>query len=80
MANIVMGVGTSHTPMLTLGSDEWAHRAADDLRNQKLNRSDGRWISYDALLAEVGPRYTRARSNRRRWRRPHNAARPRSIG
>jgi hypothetical protein len=59
MANIVMGVGTSHTPMLTLGSDEWAHRAADDLKNQKLNRSDGRWISYDALLAEVGPRYTR---------------------
>lgn len=57
MAHIIMGVGTSHTPMLTLGSDEWVHRAADDLRNQKLNRSDGTWISYDALLETVGPAY-----------------------
>ncbi|HZV18142.1 MAG TPA: extradiol ring-cleavage dioxygenase [Sphingobium sp.] len=57
MAHIVMGVGTSHTPMLTLGSDEWEHRAADDLKNQKLNQSDGTWISYDALLAKVGPAY-----------------------
>jgi len=57
MAHIIMGVGTSHTPMLTLGSDEWVHRAADDLKNQKLNQSDGTWISYDALLSKVGPAY-----------------------
>jgi hypothetical protein len=57
MASIVMGVGTSHTPMLTLDSDDWQHRAADDLKNQKLNRSDGTWVSYDTLLAEVGPRF-----------------------
>jgi hypothetical protein len=57
MASIVMGIGTSHTPMLTLDSDDWQHRAADDLKNQKLNRSDGTWIGYDALLAEVGPKY-----------------------
>lgn len=55
MAQIIIGIGTSHTPMLTLGSGEWVHRAADDLRNQKLNQSDGTWISYDALLAKVGP-------------------------
>jgi hypothetical protein len=57
MASIVMGVGTSHTPMLTLESGDWAHRAADDLKSNRLNRSDGSWISYDDLLAEVGPRY-----------------------
>ncbi|MDB5684014.1 MAG: extradiol ring-cleavage dioxygenase [Sphingomonas bacterium] len=57
MARIVMGIGTSHTPMLTLESDDWVHRAADDLRNAKLNQSDGTWISYDELLANVGSRY-----------------------
>jgi OH-DDVA oxygenase len=57
LAQIIIGIGTSHTPMLTLGSAEWVHRAADDLKNQKLNQSDGTWISYDALLAKVGPAY-----------------------
>jgi hypothetical protein len=57
LAQIILGIGTSHTPMLTLGSEEWTHRAADDLRNQKLNQSDGTWISYDALLAKVGPAF-----------------------
>lgn len=57
MAKIVLGIGTSHTPMLTLESVDWIHRAADDLKNQKLNQSDGTWISYDDLLAKVGERY-----------------------
>jgi len=43
--------------MLTLGSEDWIHRAADDLKNPKLNNSDGTWISYAALLAERGPAY-----------------------
>jgi hypothetical protein len=57
MAKIVLGAGTSHTPMLTLGSEDWIHRAADDLRNQRLNQSDGTWISYDDLRAKVGDAY-----------------------
>ncbi len=57
MARIILGIGTSHTPMLTLGPQEWVHRAAADLKDPKLNRSDGSWISYDALLAETGPAY-----------------------
>jgi hypothetical protein len=60
MARIVMGVGTSHTPMLTLGSDDWVHRAADDLKNMRLNQSDGTWISYSDLLEKVGDRYADA--------------------
>ena len=54
MAKIVLGAGTSHTPMLTLGSEDWTHRAADDLRNPRLNQSDGTWISYEDLRGTVG--------------------------
>jgi hypothetical protein len=55
MARIVLGIGASHTPLLTLGAEQWAHRAAVDYKNPRLNLSDGRWLSYDELLAEVGP-------------------------
>ncbi len=55
MAHIVLGMGVSHTPLLTLGPEEWAHRAAVDYKNPKLNMSDGRLLTYDELLAEVGP-------------------------
>lgn len=57
MARIVLGIGTSHTPLLTLDGARWGERASDDLRNQKLNLSDGRWVSYEQLAAEVGDRY-----------------------
>jgi hypothetical protein len=57
MAEIVFGIGASHTPLLTLDSAQWSHRAAADYANRRLNLSDGRWLSYADLLAEVGPRY-----------------------
>jgi len=57
MARIVLGLGASHTPLLTLTSEQWSHRAAVDYANPRLNLSDGRWLSYEALLAEVGPRH-----------------------
>lgn len=57
MAKIVLGIGTSHTPLFTLESSEWQHRADADRANPRLNLSDGRWVSYPELLAEVGPRY-----------------------
>lgn len=56
MARIVLGAGTSHTPMLTMGSEHWVHRAASDYRNP-LNQSDGAWISYEELLEQTGGRY-----------------------
>lgn len=58
MAEIVLGIGSSHTPMLTLSSDEWAHRAGSDVDNPRLNLSDGRWVTYQELEAEFGCRYT----------------------
>ena len=57
MAEIVLGLGASHTPLLTLDSGQWSHRAAADYANTRLNLSDGRWVDYPTLLAEVGPRY-----------------------
>jgi len=62
MAQIVLGVGTSHSPLLVLGADDWALRSADDRRNRGLNTLDGRMLSYDALVAERGEPYT-AESN-----------------
>jgi 3-O-methylgallate 3,4-dioxygenase len=57
MARIVLGLGTSHSPLLTLEGSRWAERAADDLRSRRLNTSDGRWLTYDELRAEVGDRH-----------------------
>ena len=57
MARIVLGIGSSHTPMLNLTAQQWQHRAAADYANSELNMSDGRRLSYEALLAERGPRY-----------------------
>jgi hypothetical protein len=46
--------------LLSLDGEEWASRAVDDLTNPALNLSDGRWLSYDQLLAEVGEPYSEA--------------------
>lgn len=58
MARIVFCAGSSHTPLLTLPSDKWAHRAKVDYENPQLNLSDGRLVSYDELKAEVGEPYS----------------------
>ena len=60
MGKIVLGLGVSHTPLLTLAPGDWEHRAAADRANPKLNLSDGRWVNYEQLLAEVGPRWEEA--------------------
>lgn len=57
MARIVLGAGTSHSPLLTLPAKEWVNRSAADLVNPHLNLSDGRFVSYAELQAEVGDRY-----------------------
>ncbi len=57
MARIVLGIGSSHTPLLTLPVEQWVHRAAADQANPKLNLSDGRLVTYGELQAEVGDIY-----------------------
>lgn len=57
MAHIVLGLGASHTPLLTLETEHWAQRSAVDRANKALNLSDGRMVDYATLLEERGPRY-----------------------
>ena len=57
MAEIVFSFGASHTPLLALEGKRWNERAADDLRSQSLNLSDGRFLSYEQLAAENGAPY-----------------------
>lgn len=57
MAQIVLGLAASHTPMLALEGKRWSERAADDLKSKALNLSDGRFVSYDELARENGAPY-----------------------
>jgi hypothetical protein len=54
MAKIVLGLASSHTPLLILPAEDWVLRAAADYKNPELNLSDGRYLSYEALKSEVG--------------------------
>jgi hypothetical protein len=59
VATIVLGIGTSHSPLLVLGGGQWEFRSHDDRRNKALNTLDGRLVSYDDLIAERGESYVR---------------------
>lgn len=54
MSQIVFAAGVSHSPVLTLDPVEWEFRAKADRNNPRLNTSDGRWLTYEQLEAEVG--------------------------
>jgi hypothetical protein len=57
MAEIVLGIGTSHSPVLALDGSEWHNRAAADYRNPALTLSDGRTMTYPELVEAVGEPY-----------------------
>lgn len=57
MAQVVLGIGTSHSPILTLEGQDWEHRAKADLANSCLTLADGRAMSYQELAAERGEAY-----------------------
>lgn len=57
MAQITLGIGTSHSPMLNLSASQWRHRAEVDFKNPALALTDGRTLSYQALLAERGAQF-----------------------
>jgi hypothetical protein len=50
MARIVLGIGTSHTPMLNLGPEDWPRFEELDRRRAHLHK-DGRPATFDELLA-----------------------------
>lgn len=54
MARIILGVGTSHTPMLNVGVEDW--RRFEDIDRRRAHRhKDGRPATYDELLAIAPP-------------------------
>ena len=58
MARIVLGLGTSHSPLLVLEGDEWVQRSIDDQSGRvPLNLLDGRFVSYAELKALNGEPY-----------------------
>src|SRR5947208_12693786 len=61
MAEIVLGIGTSHTPMLTLPAELWSSYASRDANNPELAfPPDGVVMSYQEALTAV-PEERRAR-------------------
>jgi hypothetical protein len=56
-SRIVLGIGTSHSPLLTFDAKTWMMRAEDDLVSETLNLSDGRFVTYGQLKSEVGEPY-----------------------
>ncbi len=56
MAEIVIGVASSHTPQLSSGVDMWEDHAERDRRNTQLLGVDAKYHTYDELLADADPR------------------------
>ena len=55
MADIVIGIASSHTPQLSSGVDMWLDHAERDRRNPRLLGKDARWHTYEELLADADP-------------------------
>jgi len=55
MAEIVIGIASSHTPQLSSGVDMWLDHAERDRRNPQLLGKDARYHTYDELLAVADP-------------------------
>jgi 3-O-methylgallate 3,4-dioxygenase len=55
MAEIVVGVASSHTPQLSSGVDMWEDHAQRDRRNPRLLGQDAVYHTYDELLAAAAP-------------------------
>lgn len=54
MAELVLGVGTSHSPMVSLDGDDWLTWGERDHRHPMLYTRDGHNLTYDEQLATVG--------------------------
>jgi hypothetical protein len=56
VGEVVLGIGTSHSPMLSASAEEWARFAPRDPTLQFFGR-DGEPTTYDALLARAAGRF-----------------------
>src|ERR1700744_5225356 len=57
MARLVLGLGTSHTPLLAIEPRKWNEYIVRDYTSRRLNMSDGRWLSYQELNQLRNGRY-----------------------
>lgn len=55
MADIVVGIASSHTPQLSSGVDMWSDHAERDRRNPQLLGRDARYHTYEELLDLAPP-------------------------
>jgi len=55
MADVIVGIASSHTPQLSSGVDMWLDHAERDRRNPLLLGKDARYHTYDELLATADP-------------------------
>src|SRR5712691_8731662 len=53
MAELVLGIGTSHSPQLSVSWDGWAMRGEADKHNPELIGTDGIVSGYEDLLARA---------------------------
>ena len=72
MAEVVLGIGTSHSPMLNASVAEWRKFEEREPTVRFMDR-EGRPSSYDRLLAEAGDRY-RAEATPAKFAERHAAA------
>ncbi|MDH3681517.1 MAG: extradiol ring-cleavage dioxygenase [Acidimicrobiia bacterium] len=54
MADLVLGVGASHSPMVSMDGDDWLVWGEGDHDHAMLYTRDGRNVTYDEQLAAVG--------------------------
>jgi 3-O-methylgallate 3,4-dioxygenase len=55
MAELVMGIGVSHSPALNMTADDYAEHIQRDKLDPRLTDKEGRVLSYDELLTQADP-------------------------
>ena len=78
MAKIVLGMGTSHTPMLNAPPTDWPRFIERDSKRTNLLDTEGRLTSYDEQLKHAPRRHRRRRSRPSGWRRGMRRCKARS--
>jgi aromatic ring-opening dioxygenase catalytic subunit (LigB family) len=72
MARIVLGLGTSHSPMLSTPPDLWPLHVQRDSQNAALLAADGEYHTYDELLAGADPRIAAEELRPEKWQARHD--------
>ncbi len=72
MAKLVLGLGTSHSPQLSLPVEMWRIHGENDKRNPHLYDRRGRHVTYEELLAQADPSLRKELAPET-WERRHRA-------